>query len=380
MLNRSYSRFQVSASAYYPRFFSALEIPRGRKKRKRKEKRKMKALNERELVAEQRHQEKRSILLRAHEALLGDQRILDIIKNLRNETSLAQEIFHANEVSLLDLCQSPFYHITLSFDHHFHRNGDPSIVRHCQKSSVLLFNNMVANETNREGEAEFLDNKYIIPRQSCFYMSDLEHMHNLIPAKSDCGYNLIVIDPPWENSSARQKHRYQTLPNRYFLSIPVKQLTHSAGALVALWVTNREKLRSFVENELFSAWGVKHVANFFWLKVKADGSLISDMDLFHHRPYECLILGYCGVKDTEVSTLKSIPDNKVFVSVPGEYSRKPPLGELLKEYTPGLDSACCIELFAREMISGWTSWGNEPLHFQNSKYFLHKSLQEGGPK
>ncbi|KAG9150390.1 hypothetical protein Leryth_014572 [Lithospermum erythrorhizon] len=207
MLNRSYSRFQVSASAYYPRFFSALEIPRGRKKRKRKEKRKMKALNERELVAEQRHQEKRSILLRAHEALLGDQRILDIIKNLRNETSLAQEIFHANEVSLLDLCQSPFYHITLSFDHHFHRNGDPSIVRHCQKSSVLLFNNMVANETNREGEAEFLDNKYIIPRQSCFYMSDLEHMHNLIPAKSDCGYNLIVIDPPWENSSARQKHR-----------------------------------------------------------------------------------------------------------------------------------------------------------------------------
>lgn len=29
------------------------------------------------------------------------------------------------------------------------------------------------------------------------------------------------------------------------------------------------------------------------LQVKSDGSLISDLDLFHHRPYECLLIGYC---------------------------------------------------------------------------------------
>lgn len=61
--------------------------------------------------------------------------------------------------------------------------------------------------------------------------------------------------------------RYKTLPNRYFLSLPIKQLCHTDGALVGLWVTNREKLRSFVEKELFPAWGVAHVATFFWLKV-----------------------------------------------------------------------------------------------------------------
>jgi len=27
-------------------------------------------------------------------------------------------------------------------------------------------------------------------------------------------------------------------------------------------------------------------------QVKADGSLIGELDLFHHRPYECLLLGY----------------------------------------------------------------------------------------
>lgn len=57
------------------------------------------------------------------------------------------------------------------------------------------------------------------------------------------------------------------MPNRYFLSLPVKQLSHKEGALVALWVTNREKLRGFVEEELFPAWGVRYMATFYWLKV-----------------------------------------------------------------------------------------------------------------
>ena len=36
---------------------------------------------------------------------------------------------------------------------------------------------------------------------------------------------------------------------------------------MALWVTNREKLRGFVEKELFPAWGVSYLATFYWLKV-----------------------------------------------------------------------------------------------------------------
>lgn len=111
-------------------------------------------------------------------------------------------------------------------------------------------------------------------------------------------------------------YRYPTLPSRYFLSLPIKQLAHKDGALVALWVTNREKLRTFVEKELFPAWGVTHMATFHWLKVtshfsspfqynntvlcvlqvREDGTLICDLDLFHHRPYETLLLGYCKSK------------------------------------------------------------------------------------
>jgi N6-adenosine-specific RNA methylase IME4 len=74
--------------------------------------------------------------------------------------------------------------------------------------------------------------------------------------------------------------RYSTLPNRYFLSLPIKQLTHTEGALVALWVTNREKLRSFVEKELFAAWGVSYAASFHWLKVACCYSHLLSIQVF----------------------------------------------------------------------------------------------------
>lgn len=63
-MNRSYTRFRVSPSAYYPRFFDSKpageesKVSSNSRKRKRKEKKKKKphTLNEREKIADQRHQ------------------------------------------------------------------------------------------------------------------------------------------------------------------------------------------------------------------------------------------------------------------------------------------------------------------------------------
>lgn len=49
--------------------------------------------------------------------------------------------------------------------------------------------------------------------------------------------------------------------------LPVKELAHSDGALVALWMTNRQKLQDFVEKDLLPAWGMSHVTPYYWLKV-----------------------------------------------------------------------------------------------------------------
>ncbi|GAB4835874.1 hypothetical protein Ancab_000792 [Ancistrocladus abbreviatus] len=408
ILNRHYIRFRVSSSSYYTRIFQqaenegggeeeiegvSTETTRKRKRKRKKKKKEPHILNDKEEVANRRHQEARSLLVKAHQALLEDSDVLEVIRNDLRTENCESECRRLNatgasaECSFIELgkiWQAPFYEIKLQFDktQDSATEGDSVLGQddddYDKQEVVPIFNNLVMNETESEVEAEFLGGQYILPRRSCFYMSHFGQIHNLIPGDSDSGFNLIVIDPPWENRSAHQKSKYPTLPNRYFLALSIKQLTLRGGALVALWVTNREKLRSFVENELFHAWGVRYVTTFYWLKVKADGSLVCDLDLFHHRPYECLLLGYscCGeVIDSEhsppsIAKLLKEKENRVIISIPGDYSRKPPVGELLLEYVPGPRPARCIELFAREMMAGWTSWGNEPLHFQESRYFL----------
>lgn len=53
---------------------------------------------------------------------------------------------------------------------------------------------------------------------------------------------------------------------------------------------------------------------------------------------------------------------------PAAHSRKPHLGPLLLPLLP--PQARCLELFARELHAGWTSWGNEVLWFQGTGWFL----------
>ncbi|KAK9136396.1 hypothetical protein Syun_015726 [Stephania yunnanensis] len=330
----------------------------------------------------------RDLLMRVHEGLVCDEDMLSRLRDLNKIGSCLVERKVVNDadiagqwfVELGRVWQAHLYEIALrcsrvSEDRGGEDGGSASLRYDEQEKVVPLFNNLVVNDTSSDVEAEFLNRLYVMPQRSCFYMA--EQIHNLVPADKENGFNLIVIDPPWENGSARQN--YPTLPNRYMLSIPIKQLTHSEGALVALWVTNREKLRVFVEKELFPAWGVNYATLLFWLKVKPDGSLVSELDLFHHRPYECLLLGYCHGVAEQLSIHKPLEENQVVVSIPGDYSRKPPIGsilslsnQLLVEYAPGPKPARCLELFARELMAGWTSWGNEPLHFQDSRYFVSK--------
>ncbi|CAK9312634.1 unnamed protein product [Citrullus colocynthis] len=344
VLNRSYSRFRVSPAGYYSRFFDYerkgfenKDCLSYAKKRKRKE-RKLRCLNEKELAADQRHQVAKPLLLKAHELLLQATDLLRVMSSLNREFGSSGGSkwleLPSDQQSLIEhgrIWQAPLYEITLKLPE---SNQSCEVGGSSLKHRVVpLFNNLVVNETSDEVEAEFLDHQYILPRESCFYMSDLRQVHNLIPAKASSGFSLIVIDPPWENGSAQQKSKYPTLPNRYFLALPVKKLSHSKGALVALWVTNREKFHRFIDLELFPTWGVVHISTYYWLKVKADASLISDLDLFHHRPYECLLLGYCYGEDVEDLKIleQTLPKEQVIISIPGDYSRKPPIAELLQE-------------------------------------------------
>uniref|UniRef100_A0A0E0CWQ6 Methyltransferase n=1 Tax=Oryza meridionalis TaxID=40149 RepID=A0A0E0CWQ6_9ORYZ len=324
ILNASYRRFRLVPSAYYSRSFGTSrqggeaetertgEASPERKKRKRQPK--PRELNEVERMAEARHQEARPLLLSAHKSLLKAKDLLEFLPRMIKEDVRVLDVESNLEKNLVELGSSwraPFCEMTLCF----------------QKSS---------------GENSEEDNY-------------------------NQGYNLIVVDPPWENGCVRQKVAYPTLPNRHFLYLPVQELAHSTGALLVLWITNREKLWKFVEEELFPAWGVKDHTVFYWLKVKPDGSLIGNLDLLHHRPYECLLVGYINLDKETVrgSKFKFLEERRLEISYMIKINPQL-VKELLSEYIPGPKPARCIELFARELVSGWTSWGNEPLRFQDA--------------
>ena len=57
------------------------------------------------------------------------------------------------------------------------------------------------------------------------------------------------------------------------LSLPRVQ----EGCLVAMWVTNRERHRRFVEQELLPFWGLHILATWHWLKVTPAGEAVTPL-------------------------------------------------------------------------------------------------------
>lgn len=174
VLNRSYTRFRVSPSAYYCRAFESKSPPEtsissNSRKRKRKEK-KPQALNDREQVADRRHQEVRPFLLKAHESLVGATEVLEVMSNLRG--GFGSSTSSPPGLQLAQVWQAPLCEIRLNFhtrDIAGEDGGSP--ITQCHEQRVLpVFNNLVVNETGDDVEAQVLNSRYILPPNSSFYM------------------------------------------------------------------------------------------------------------------------------------------------------------------------------------------------------------------
>ncbi|KAJ3042038.1 Methyltransferase-like protein 4 [Rhizophlyctis rosea] len=164
--------------------------------------------------------------------------------------------------------------------------------------------------------------------------------------------------------------------------IPMKRLT-IPGSLVATWVTNHPKFRAFVLDKLYPAWGLKCVGVWVWCKVTTKGEWVGPLDSPHRKPYEILLIGRrVPAEETEIVSLPepegsspqdTFPYHRAIVSVPSRYhSRKPYLGDIFDQFIPHDASSSPpkrLELFARNLNPGWTSWGNEVLKFNDRRYF-----------
>ena len=217
---------------------------------------------------------------------------------------------------------------------------------------------------------------FVIPPRSSFLLSHSSFLAPLLSTRPASGYSLIVADPPWENASARRAAVYASLAPHQLRALPVASLV-GAHAYIAIWVTNKEDLIRFACKTLLPAWGASHVATLLWLKVTCTGELVCPIDPeraqsagMPHRPYETLVVGRVGSASADVEALEArLLQSRVIVSDAGRrHSRKPSLDELfrplLSALLPTTQVPACLEMFARELRSGWVSWGNEVLLFQ----------------
>lgn len=184
-------------------------------------------------------------------------------------------------------------------------------------------------------------------------------------------FDLLVMDPPWPNRSARRKtsNKYATVSNlkdmrSLLLQIPVASHLKQDG-LVAIWITNKPSIQEFLTSPsgVFAAWGLEVVTEWIWLKVTASGEPIFDVESQWRKPWEKLVIAQWigGRKPVAL-------EPKVLVAVPDLHSRKPNLRGLFQEVLGKTDYAG-LEVFARNMTAGWWSWGDDVYRFQQAEHW-----------
>lgn len=234
-----------------------------------------------------------------------------------------------------------------------------------------IFNKVCVNDTLQLKLLEITPTAtYLIPPRSSFIMgsmtdNSLQQLSEHV-SLSD-GVDLIVIDPPWPNKSVHRSSKYETQDIYDLFSLPISDMIKD-DTLVAIWVTNKPKFRTFIIKKLFPSWQLECVSEWVWLKLTTQGECIFPIDSEHKKPYEQLIIG-------QRKKTSTIPEKHIIASVPSlRHSRKPPLQDVLIPFLSNKEKPVCLEMFARCLTPGWISWGNECLKFQHLDYFQKEAL------
>lgn len=175
--------------------------------------------------------------------------------------------------------------------------------------------------------------------------------------------SIIYADPPWQYTD-KSKHRggaaryYDTMSLRYICNLPVYQISHSDSVLF-LWATfpMLEEALLVIKN-----WGfVYKTIGFVWVKTNKGG-----LDLDHRNLNIYMGMGHYTRSNSEICLLatrgKGLPRqdksvSSVVVSPRQKHSKKP--DEVRDRIDRLYGDVSKIELFARECVDGWGSWGLE---------------------
>ena len=224
--------------------------------------------------------------------------------------------------------------------------------------------------------------RFRLPPRSSFVLSDCEQASSFRQAAKEYSagpvprrgtFDMILLDPPWPNKSAGRKSDYLCAANYssirdILLGIDLDMCIASSG-YVAIWITNNPNVRDLVlgPSGLFESWNVSLVEEWIWLKITTNGEPITLLQSVWRKPYEVLLIGKSPAdRLTAVATSCEEPiQRRVLLAVPDLHSRKPCLKSLFEKTLlhEQAQSYKALEVFARYLVTGWMSWGDEVLKF-----------------
>ncbi|KDN67631.1 hypothetical protein CSUB01_07320 [Colletotrichum sublineola] len=208
---------------------------------------------------------------------------------------------------------------------------------------------------------------HFIPEGSTYLSGSIQETREALLSTAP-RFDLIVLDPPWPNKSARRKTGgYSTVyglkETRALLDhIPVA--AHLAeGGLVAIWVTNKATLVDLLTSPrgVLASWGLEVAAEWVWVKLTARGEPMFDPGSVWRKPWERLVVARRRGDNRKVP-------QRVIAAVPDVHSRKPNLRHLFEDQLPR--GYLGLEVFARNLTAGWWGWGDEVLRFQESRHWI----------
>ena len=171
-------------------------------------------------------------------------------------------------------------------------------------------------------------------------------------------YKIIYADPPWnfkvwsdKGKDRSAENHYKTMSKEDIQKLPIHRIADKDSVLF-LWVT-APCLEEGIE--LCSAWGFKYkTVGFTWVKKnKKSDSLFWGMGYYTRANAE-----YCLIA-TKGKPLKRMNRgvHSVVLSKIGRHSEKP--NEVRERIIELFGDLPRVELFARERVEGWDSFGNE---------------------
>ena len=166
-------------------------------------------------------------------------------------------------------------------------------------------------------------------------------------------YEVIYADPPWQYEDKMKGHtfaiEYETQSLEWIKGLPVKMLS-AKDCVLFLWATSPLLEQAF---EVMKSWGFEYkTVGFVWNKVSNEGKNISNIGKWTMGNVEICLLA------TKGSPKRIRKDVKQYVkAVRTKHSRKPVV--VRERIVQLMGDVPRIELFAREAVDGWDSFGNE---------------------